>query len=375
MLIPNKFSGYFAGQRIYPGGGGKGGGPTTTINQGGSAPPDPRLIEAQIRSMDYQDRATQQMMRTADDLMPLQKEQMRFAIDSSKDAYTQSQQDRAWGLARRDELQGLQARQMQDANDFNVGNRANQLAEEAMQGVNNSFANAQGMTGRAMMARGINPNSGAAMSAMNDNALAQAVAAANAGNKVREAARQEGYGLTDRAANSRMGFQGQLAGLTGAGATFGGSGLGFANSGLSGMNAGYAQAGGMGGSMGSNATGMFGAQASQNVGLTNAQVSNNNSIRQANSQNSDPFGAILGQGMGAFAAKTGANMAFSDRRLKKNIKLVGKTDSGLNIYSFQYKSGGPTVMGVMADEVEKVMPAAVHKRADGEFDAVDYAML
>lgn len=64
---------------------------------------------------------------------------------------------------------------------------------------------------------------------------------------------------------------------------------------------------------------------------------------------------------------------FSDRRLKKNIERIGTTDSGLGIYSFDYIWGAPSI-GVMADEVEKVIPNAVITRPDG-FKMVDYAQL
>ncbi len=50
----------------------------------------------------------------------------------------------------------------------------------------------------------------------------------------------------------------------------------------------------------------------------------------------------------------------SDRRVKTAIKRVGTLDSGLNVYTFRYKAGGPVQMGVMAQEVERVNPGAVH---------------
>lgn len=50
---------------------------------------------------------------------------------------------------------------------------------------------------------------------------------------------------------------------------------------------------------------------------------------------------------------------FSDRRLKEDIKPVGKLDNGLTVYSYRYKAGGPVHIGVMADEVERVNPEAV----------------
>ena len=42
---------------------------------------------------------------------------------------------------------------------------------------------------------------------------------------------------------------------------------------------------------------------------------------------------------------------FSDVRLKDNIKLVGKSPSNINIYSFNYKGSDDTYQGVMAQEV------------------------
>ena len=53
----------------------------------------------------------------------------------------------------------------------------------------------------------------------------------------------------------------------------------------------------------------------------------------------------------------------SDRRAKKNIKKTGiKMGNGLNLYSYEYKDGKGTPgqkVGVMAQDVEKVMPEAV----------------
>lgn len=69
------------------------------------------------------------------------------------------------------------------------------------------------------------------------------------------------------------------------------------------------------------------------------------------------------------------DFASSDRRLKTHIHMVGKLESGLNVYTFKYSSD-PTIthMGVMADEVEKVIPKAVATGADG-FKVVHYGML
>ena len=49
----------------------------------------------------------------------------------------------------------------------------------------------------------------------------------------------------------------------------------------------------------------------------------------------------------------------SDIRVKKNISTVGRVDNGLPVYSFQYITGGPQQIGLMAQDVEKINPSAV----------------
>jgi hypothetical protein len=75
-------------------------------------------------------------------------------------------------------------------------------------------------------------------------------------------------------------------------------------------------------------------------------------------------------------ALTAAQIYASDRRLKTNIKAVGKMKNGLTVYSYNYKSGGPSVIGVMADEVAVIKPNAYVKGGAGNgYDAVDYSKL
>jgi len=81
------------------------------------------------------------------------------------------------------------------------------------------------------------------------------------------------------------------------------------------------------------------------------------------------LGSIAGSVIGAGGGGGGG----SDRRMKKNIKLIGKSKSGLNIYAFEYidKIFGEGVwQGVMSDEVSS---DAVIKNFAGEFDGVDYS--
>ena len=66
----------------------------------------------------------------------------------------------------------------------------------------------------------------------------------------------------------------------------------------------------------------------------------------------------------------GASLIASDERVKTDIKKVGELDDGQNVYSYRYKAGGPTQIGLMAQEVEKRKPDAV--KEVGGIKAVDY---
>ena len=71
---------------------------------------------------------------------------------------------------------------------------------------------------------------------------------------------------------------------------------------------------------------------------------------------------------------TAAAAAMSDRRLKKNINKIGRSPSGLNIYSFEYISnsyGSGVYQGVMSDEVPL---EAISVNSDG-YDMVNYNVL
>lgn len=74
---------------------------------------------------------------------------------------------------------------------------------------------------------------------------------------------------------------------------------------------------------------------------------------------------------GSAAASAGA---FSDRRLKINIRKIGEFADGLGRYVWNYIWGGPEQEGVMADEVEKLRPWALGARVGG-FQTVHYGLL
>jgi hypothetical protein len=338
---------------------GKGGG-------GSSAPPpDPRLIEAQIKSMGIQDQAIGDLRDMAARLAPIQQEQMQFGLDSSKTAYKQSQDDRGWMLGRRDMLTDSQNTMAADAKSFNTDEQANILAGKATADVNSAFSSARDQTARGMARRGVNPSSGAALATENQLTLAQAAAGAGAANNARTAARAEGRALTDRVTNSLAGYPSMATGATGAGAGFGATGLNIANTGLAGMSAGAQSAAGVAGQMGANAASMYGTMGTYK--------SNQDKLNQGEGTGS-MLGGLGGAAMGA--AKLYAAYQTSDRRLKENIELVGRdVGSGLNLYEFNYRSN-PKVRfrGVMADEVLALMPDAVVETSSG-YLAVDYSQI
>lgn len=326
-----------------------------------SAPaPDPRLVEAQIRSMGIQDDVIKRVMQQSEEIQPLQKEQLQFGLDSARTAYDQSQEDRKWMLDRRGLLSSMQDTLSQDARSFNTEDKANELAGKAMADVNQGFANAEGQQSRALARMGVNPSSGKALAIGNQTAIAKAAALAAAGSGARTQARQEGYALTDRATNALAGYPAMGMQATQSGAGFGASGTTIANQGLAGMNSGFGAAGTMAGQMGQNATSMYGAMGSYKNGADNAAA------------NANPMGALLGAG----AQLGAAYIKSSDRRLKQNIEMVGRDErTGLNLYEFAYKDmPHERWRGVMADEVLQVMPSAVHTNEEG-FMSVDYGAL
>src|SRR5207244_5809392 len=70
----------------------------------------------------------------------------------------------------------------------------------------------------------------------------------------------------------------------------------------------------------------------------------------------NPWMSALGT-IGSIAGPILGSIAFSDRRLKTNIKRVGTARSGTGIYEYNYKS--PRMRGPIAQDVEKHIPGAV----------------
>lgn len=99
------------------------------------------------------------------------------------------------------------------------------------------------------------------------------------------------------------------------------------------------------------------------------------------------YGSVAQLTAGAVASGTdsvrttgGRQMRLSDPRAKQNVVRVGTHPLGIGLYLFDYKPemrdahGHDRQLGVMADEVETLLPAAVRITADG-YRMVDYGLL
>lgn len=90
--------------------------------------------------------------------------------------------------------------------------------------------------------------------------------------------------------------------------------------------------------------------------------SNQNAQSAANIANANNASSSNNATLGAIGSIAGAALlAFSDKRLKTDIKKVGKSPEGGNIYEFSYKGDKKKRRFVsgMAQEIEKVNPSAV----------------
>ena len=114
------------------------------------------------------------------------------------------------------------------------------------------------------------------------------------------------------------------------------------------------------------------------LGAANAQYQNQLSAYNAQQAQQGGFmGGLMSLGGSALMAPTGT-FTTSDERLKTNIKQIGTHKSGIGIYTFKYKKGHHlpegTQVGVMAQEVEKVIPEAVTTAENG-YKLVNYGLI
>jgi hypothetical protein len=255
--------------------------------------------------------------------------------------------------------------------------------------VNNAMLNAR-QTARDVTLPGIEQN--AAMSGNTNSSrtgIAQGLVerglaqqSADLGASLRGQAYQQGLQLASSNANANN--SNSLGALTGAA----GAGTNAANSGVNASSSAINDQGNLFNLAGQGASGQ--QQATQ-ANLDNQQA-------QFQSQTSSPYAAlqqlmgIIGSNnwgsnstgtstttknpsafetlSGLIGAGAGAAKLFSDERLKTDIKRVGTLDNGLPVYTFRYRGSSQIQMGVMAQDVEQVIPDAVEDF--GSYKIVDY---
>jgi len=302
-------------------------------------PPDYSGMEALGREqLDFSRRQYAEMMPLARQVYGQQMDAQRQQMDQAQNYFDYQQQ------TFRPVEQGL----VRDAERFNTEGYREQLAGQAAAAAGRAFGVQQDMGQRAMAARGVNPNSGAAMALQAQGNLGLAAQRANAMTGARTQAEQLGFAR-------RMDVTGLGRNLAGASTA---AYQGATGAGTAGMNVAMAP--------GNQYTGGL-SQAGQTMG---AVARGQTDIYNTAQSKADPFATIIGTGLGIYAGRG------SDIRLKQNIERVGFDErTQLPIYEFEYKANpGERFRGVMAHEAEVNFPEAVVTRADG-YKAVFYERL
>jgi hypothetical protein len=193
----------------------------------------------------------------------------------------------------------------------------------------------------------------------------------------------QGYGAGQAAAYGNYGAAaGNIAAQQGAGAS---AALGNYGAGVSNTYAGSTAARQSAyGGFGSNLTNIYGQQGSNQInaitGAANAaaagQIGSANAFSNALGQATSLYGMYnQNQLLSKYLNPTGSDIA-----IKENIRQVGVLSNGLGVYEYEYKPaykntwGHGQQIGVMAQEVEQIIPEAVSVHPDG-YKMVDYSKI
>jgi len=254
-----------------------------------------------------------------------------------------------------------------DANKYNEEAYQEQLASQAAGDIGTAAQVQREQTAMRQRSYGIDPTSGVAQGQANSNQVAQAAATAAAMNQTREAAKQVGLQKQANVYNMYAGLPAQSLNQTnvGLGANSQGAAAGQNMVGNAAAISGVSNAATQTAMGGWGQVGTLGVQKYQaDVGAYQAQ-------QQAEGAGMSGFGSLIGQAGSAAITK------YSDIRIKQDITKIGQLGNGLLLYSFQYKpefrgeAGHGFQIGVMAHDVEKVIPDAVLIGSNG-YKMVDY---
>jgi len=216
---------------------------------------------------------------------------------------------------------------------------------------------------------GIDPSSGRYQGMLRATGVDNAAMEAAAANRARTAAEQLGWA-------KRMDATALAQGQFGNQATSTGLALNAGNQALMSGQIPIQNAGAMTSNLGSSfGTSMQGWNQVGTLGVDKykADVQAYSAKQQADAATAAGLGQAFGTGAALYMK--------SDRRLKTDIQRLGTLDKwGIGVYSFKYvdalksQYGDKTYIGVMADEVEQVLPEAVITMEDG-YKAVNYDMV
>ena len=338
---------------------------------GGSAPtPDPLIGQAAMKNAEL-----------GEDWLRFAREQFNVGnirqeeLDALTESVTKQQmatQDETNAWAREDRtrtkevFQPLQDEFIQAAREYDTPEKQAQAAAEARADVVKSMGLQSQANSRQMARMGINPNSGRFQEQNRLDNLNTALASAGAQNAARTQVRDKALALKGDAINIGSGLPSSAAAAYGLGMNAGNSAtgnavqangnwlanVGIVGQGMQGAMQGYANQGNILNSLYGNQVNAWAAQ------------------QQANSTSAAGLGQLIGTGIGAYAA-------LSDSRTKTIIKPAGELPNGIKLYLFEYKPefrekwGDGQYIGVIAQEVEKVVPEAVTEGDDG-YKVVDY---
>lgn len=335
-------------------------------------PPDPRIGAAALRNAElskewlnfaketYADSNERQALTDS-----LNTKVINQQLATQDQANTWAQEDRARTL---NTFQPVEDAFVKTAQDYDTPEKQAAAAAAAKADVLSSATTQQQASARQMASMGINPESGRFAGITRAQDTNTALASAGAQNNARQIVRDKGLALKADAINMGKGLASSTAAAYGIGTNAGNSAVAnnasgnqnfLANQGI--MGQGFSGAVGANNSAGSMLNSLYGNQ----LNAWSAQ-------QQANATSSAGIGSLVGQ-LGTAYMQFG-----SDVNIKQDIKKIGRLDNGLNLYSYQYKDeykptwGYGLQYGVLAQEVEQIIPDAVHQHADG-YKVVDYA--
>jgi hypothetical protein len=117
------------------------------------------------------------------------------------------------------------------------------------------------------------------------------------------------------------------------------------------------------------------ATTNANLATTNANLATTNANLATTNANLADHEALGWSQTASSNSQYAHGHAASDRRLKTDVNIIGKSPSGLNIYTFRfvdfYRYGDELYQGVMSDEV----PQSIVTQDNQGYDMVDYGKI